>query len=399
MVLVQETKHWIYLFYCYLVSLVASKFHWKKDIIVFGAWWGNKFDDNPAFLFEYVNKEKKDIKAVWITSNKKVLKEVRQAGYHAIYAYSLKAFSTCLKARFFVYCTGKGDFSKLLLPCLGGAVCVTTWHGIPLKKIGKDDNINKFNNHTGRRITFSNYLEKKYFKKSYAISTSPAISEIYMSAFNLTSSHVLNLGQARNDYFFQDKRNGIKETYKEFDKIVIYMPTHRNEGNTIMDMHKILDLKKINALCKEFNVIFLIKKHYFHRNEQCIGDSEYSNIRELTSLNPEVQEFMMSGDIMISDYSGSFIDYLLLDRPEIFYSYDLNDYLAKDRNLYREYVQENIPGRICTDTDQLIDELRLLFNDIDNYTSLREEIRNYYFSKWNQGIVCPQQIDKILTLE
>ncbi len=397
--IIQEVKHWLYLIYCYLVSSIASIFHKYNNIMIFGAWWGNKFDDNPAFLFEYVNKERQDIKAFWITSDKGVLNEVRQLGYPALYAYSFKAFLTCLKAKYFIYCVSKADFSKILLPCLGGAVCVTTWHGIPLKKIGDNDNINKNNNNTRKRATFSNYLERKFFKNVYAISTSPAISGIYSSAFRLPSSHVLNLGQARNDYFFQNKHNKVKDMFGAYDKIVVYMPTHRNEGNTTMDMHTILDLNKINALCSKYNVVFLIKKHYFHRNEKCVSDDEFSNIRELTSMNPEVQEFMMSGDIMISDYSGSFIDYLLLDRPEIFYSYDLNDYLSKDRNLYREYVQDNIPGRICTDTDQLIEELKLLFNGTDNYVELRENVRNYYFSKWNQGIVCPQQIDKILSID
>lgn len=396
---IQEIKHWIYLIYCYLTCFIASKFHWDRNLIVFGAWWGNKFDDNPAFLFEYVNLERKNVNAVWITSNRGVLKEVRKSGYKALYAYSFSAWFTCLRAKYFVYCTSRADFSKMLLPCLGGAVCVTTWHGIPLKKIGNDDNINKFNNQTKNRIAFSNYIDNKFFKNSFAISTSPAISNIYMSAFKLPASHVLNLGQARNDYFFQNKPNKIKELYNDFEKIIVYMPTHRNEGNTTMDMHKILDLEKINKLCEEYNVVFLIKKHYFHRNEVGISDNEYSNIRELTSMNPEVQEFMMSGDIMISDYSGSFIDYLLLDRPEIFYSYDLSDYLSKDRNLYRDYLQENIPGRICTDTDQLIDELKLLLNGTDNYIDLRENVRNYYFSKWNQGVVCPQQIDSILAIK
>ena len=161
-------------------------------------------------------------------------------------------------------------------------------------------------------------------------------------------------------------------------------------------MHTLLNLDAINELCTKHNSIFLIKKHFFHSKELSLTSGEYSNIFELTNENIKAQELIDAADILISDYSSVYIDYLLLDRPEIFYSYDLQDYLSTDRDMYTPYIQEYIPGRICETKEALEHELDSVLSGVDNYSSQRKKIRDYFYSSSNQSSVSAKQIDTIL---
>jgi CDP-glycerol glycerophosphotransferase (TagB/SpsB family) len=55
---------------------------------------------------------------------------------------------------------------------------------------------------------------------------------------------------------------------------------------------------------------------------------------------------MICADLLITDYSSVFFEYLLLDRPILFYAPDLQDY-TKDRGCYLDY--EALPGEIVTE--------------------------------------------------
>ena len=375
--------------------------------IIFSAWFGQKFDDNSKALFEYTIKNRKDIEAIWITGSKKVLNELKMLHYPVCYTYSIKAIYYHLTAKYVVFCTSSHDGSNTLTyPLLSGAVFIYLWHGIPLKKIGKDDNIDKqkFDEMLGRKSVFIRKSLKKYYetkssivKNVYVFSSSNAISNIYKGVFGLSQDKILCLGQARNDYFYFNHSNLFREQFAG-KKIVLYMPTHRNEGKVTMDFHKLLNLDVLNKLCVDYNYVLLIKKHFFHYSDPLVQDNEYSNIIELTHENVKSQELLDACDILITDYSSAYIDYLLLNRPIVFYAYDIEWYLEKERELYLEYNQDNIPGKICTNMNELEEELKRLFLGNDFNESLRNKIKNYYYSPENQKAVASKQIDKILTI-
>lgn len=64
---------------------------------IFGAWWGNKYDDNSKYLFEYVVKNRPDLNAVWLSDNDNVVKEIIKKGYPAYHSKSLKAILLALR--------------------------------------------------------------------------------------------------------------------------------------------------------------------------------------------------------------------------------------------------------------------------------------------------------------
>lgn len=162
-------------------------------------------------------------------------------------------------------------------------------------------------------------------------------------------------------------------------------------------MSKLLNLYAINEECEKNNAVFLIKKHYYHANESVTTIENFCNILDITREISSSQVLLDACDILITDYSSCFIDHLLLNRPQIFYAFDLEDYLANDREMYCDYVP-NVSGRICTSTGELCEEIAKLLSGHDEYTAKRAQQLDHYYSKENQCAVSPKQIDAILSL-
>ncbi len=388
---------------CRLIGKLTIR---NRNKIVFGAWFGNKYDDNPKALYEYVVNNRKDIDACWITRSKEVLSELKTNKYPVCKISSWRSLYYHLTAKYVVYCVTPQDLSNaILLPLLSGATFINLWHGIPLKKIGKDNqyDVNSFaneinkNNRLIKNLLHTYLVVRTKINKGYIVSSSDAISKIYQGAFGLYNDHILCLGQARNDYFYNNHINVFRERFKG-KKIIVYMPTHRNEGNSKMDFHDLLDLVKLNELCSDNNVVLLLKKHFYHNTDPVVSDGEYSNIIELTHENVKTQELLDASDILITDYSSTYIDYLLLNRPIIFFAYDLEHYLSNDREMYLTFSQENIPGRICINHQELEDEIRSLLQLKDSFEEQRNRIKDFYYNKDNQHPVSQKQIETIISL-
>ena len=58
--------------------------------------------------------------------------------------------------------------------------------------------------------------------------------------------------------------------------------------------------------------------------------------------------------MIITDYSSIMIEYCVLDKPIIFFTYDLDSYLASERGFYYDF-KDTVPGPIVHDDDELID--------------------------------------------
>jgi CDP-ribitol ribitolphosphotransferase len=69
------------------------------------------------------------------------------------------------------------------------------------------------------------------------------------------------------------------------------------------------------------------------------------------------QELMLVSDIMITDYSSIMIEYSALNKPTVFFTYDLDEYLANERGFYYDF-KTTVPGPIVHTSDELIDVIK-----------------------------------------
>ena len=102
-------------------------------------------------------------------------------------------------------------------------------------------------------------------------------------------------------------------------------------------------------------------------------------------IGNDINLALKSVDVLITDYSGIYFDYLLLNKPIVFFPFDYDYYKNKDRGFYYDYFDEKItPGPKAKNWDEILVLLEDLFNGNDNYITKRIEARKK-FNKYNEG--------------
>ena len=159
-------------------------------------------------------------------------------------------------------------------------------------------------------------------------------------------------------------------------------------------MKNLFHLQELNDFCEKNHCDFLVKKHFYHRNE--VEDlQQYPRIKDITGESWDTQELLMNTDILITDYSSIYIDYLLLDRPMMFYHYDYEEYLQTDREMYFDY-QDVTPGeKVKNFTECLAGLARILEHGQEYQKEERKQVRELFYCKEGQGKVGEILLDKI----
>ncbi|MBP3791475.1 MAG: CDP-glycerol glycerophosphotransferase family protein [Methanobrevibacter sp.] len=201
-------------------------------------------------------------------------------------------------------------------------------------------------------------LKKISENTDYLIVTSDKIKGYYSEAFQMPESKIKALGLPRMDYYFEnhdlDKiKEGFLKRYNisQDKKIILYAPTFRDESkfNNVFDY---LNLNKFNEVFSDEYVLALrlhpkIKNFY---QDDISSRGQYVDVSDFESE----QELMLISDILITDYSSIMIEYAILNRPIIFFTYDLDSYLANERGFYYDF-KTTVPGPIVYTSDELID--------------------------------------------
>ena len=189
------------------------------------------------------------------------------------------------------------------------------------------------------------------------IVTSDKIKDYYSEAFQMPVSKIKALGLPRMDYYFENHDlDKLKSDFsKKYNisadkKIILYAPTFRDEEK-YNNVFSYLDLEKFNSVLGEEYVLALrlhpkIKNFY---KDDISSQGKYIDVSDFESE----QELMLISDMLITDYSSIMIEYAILNRPIIFFTYDLEDYLANERGFYYDF-KTTVPGPIVYSSDELI---------------------------------------------
>jgi len=354
----------------YAVSFIIPK---DKKLWLFGSWEGEKYSDNSKYFFEYIRNEHKEVNAVWITKSKSIYNYLKSRNIPAERYTSLKGMILHLRAGVVVLTKGKKDVNHYLLT--KNTKTIQLWHGVGYKKILFDTDLkNIYNKYIKNLYVFP--VLKNFLRYDLLISTSDLMKKRFSGSFNMNIKNIPVTGYPRNDIFFRDtmdKRAGSKV------KTILYAPTLRNEGigsNTVGNLKKV-EIEKLNSLLADNNTVMYVKLHFSEEDQ--IGDIDLSNIKLLKS-DPffDIQEFLCKTDILITDYSSIYFDFLLLDRPVIFFAYDLDDYIKNDRGLYEKY-EDVTPGDMVRSWDEVICSVQKNLENPDRFKEERKKLKEKYW--------------------
>jgi CDP-glycerol glycerophosphotransferase (TagB/SpsB family) len=100
-------------------------------------------------------------------------------------------------------------------------------------------------------------------------------------------------------------------------------------------------------------------------------------------IDQDIYTIINNFDLLITDYSSIYIDFLLTKRPIIFAPFDLEEYTRNDRELYFNY-NDVTPGPKCQNWDEVLVELKKFISGEDDYKEERQ-IVNDRFKTFQDG--------------
>lgn len=353
-----------------MTQLVRMKKTKKPDMYtwVFSSVDNCYYNYNSKYLFEYVKEHLPQITPLFVINEENLRRELSEqyGKEYFIETESKEGIRRVLEAG--VWFTSAG------LPVYGTGLAknrliVNLWHGVPLKKIAlMDPNLKK-----AARIYF-----KKIFSENYTwiLTTSRELVPVMAKSFQVSEDRLRVWGQPRNDCIFAppDRKQILEDVYPdlpEYKKVVLYAPTFRDYGNTRLFPFEDFDKKVFEDFLEQEKILLLLRLHI---KEAAAADAYVSSrIRRFGSEEAgDVTGMLGMFDLLITDYSSIYIDYLLTDKPLMFLPYDRERYLD-GRGMNFDY-DEVTPGPKPETMKEFMMEIKEFMNGEDSWKKERDRV-------------------------
>ncbi|MFZ2538907.1 MAG: CDP-glycerol glycerophosphotransferase family protein [Oscillospiraceae bacterium] len=353
---------------CKFIFTMAYK---DKNKIVFES--EPDFCDNSRCLYDYMikNKYNEKYKMIWCVKNPKNFKDMkvknvsftsfREKRYLLNYLYHIATAKTVI----YTHATPPMiNTSKQTVACL--------WHGTPLKHM--------------------NFIKTDTDPFTFIASASKFCSDALADCFQVSQEKIKVTGYPRCDTLFEDS-NVLKKLdidRGKWKKIVLWMPTFRQSSQlNIFDSHETQtglplietseQLTALNQKLQEQGLFMIIKLHPL-QDLSGVDLVVLSNIKMLTSdeLDKSIVQLyhlVSNVDILLTDYSSIYFDYLLLDRPIGFIIDDIEEY-NKKRGFVTQEPLEIMPGTKMKTVEELYRFFEDVSNDKDEYANDRARVND-----------------------
>jgi CDP-glycerol glycerophosphotransferase (TagB/SpsB family) len=302
-------------FLVYKIFFLDSKNYW-----LIGGSLGECFDDNAGALLKYLREYHSEVEIYWISNRNNPDIEQIKRYCPVIIRYSFKADLMVLRAEVLL-CTHsiEADIVKIPPGWLRHKVLVYLEHGVRgLKIIPPID---------------------KYF--SLAPSCGKSEMKLKESSLNSLDKIIIPCGIPQHDELLRKQREFEPG---ETGRTILFLPTWRkwlvakkqllkgvsaySDSEYFKHVSELLTSDSFNDFLEERDLTI---KYLPHRNMRVWADILPEDSRRVKVLPPEtsVQDEIVCSDALITDYSSVAWEFLLLDKPVIFYQFDREKYLSE----------------------------------------------------------------------
>ena len=187
--------------------------------------------------------------------------------------------------------------------------------------------------------------------------SSASIAPIYAEAFGQSTETIsAAFGIPRTDVLLPSPRRDAAERavrerlgLRDGRTTILYAPTFRGADLKEAVAPELLDIAALHrALGSEYRLI--LRLHSFVKSAMRIPP-EVGDFVVDASAEPDANEVLLAGDILVSDYSSIIFEYALLNRPMAFLAPDLAAY-ERERGFFFDY-RTGVPGPVMEETEQL----------------------------------------------
>ncbi|CAI9385747.1 MULTISPECIES: CDP-glycerol glycerophosphotransferase family protein [Bacillaceae] len=248
---------------------------------------------------------------------------------------------------------------------------VQIWHAAgAIKKFGlKDPSIKHRSKKANQRF------QHVYNQFENIIVGSKKMEYVFMEAFGAKPSQFIYSGIPRTDIFFDEamKMKIIQDlslTYPSIKdkKILLYAPTFRDDQ---LDNYQLpIDIPLLKENLGE-NYLLILKLHPAIKTN--IDIETYKDFVLNLSNYKKINDLLFITDYLITDYSSIPFEFSFLQKPMIFFPYDLEEY-TKNRGMWEPY-EGMVPGPVVHSTEEIV-------NTIINNSFRVKEIQEFH-QEWN----------------
>lgn len=358
-----------------LFAKTIKKFH-KRSVWLVGENLGEVAQDNGVAFFEYcVNSQISEQVFFVSKKNNKNLDRLMPYKKNVLFTNTLKHMIFYNLSKYNIVSHGIRDVMPENLYSLmnqNQKSVIYLQHGITaMKKLLYSKN--SYNNKIKKFVVcsqFEKYLFKKYmnFRDDQLIVTG-------FSRFDLLSDSSLNI-YPRKLLIMPTWRTGIANSYDSFINSSFY----KSYGG-------FLNSKKLHQLLEKYNLILEFYPHIeLQRNKRCLElfENLHDNINLVTTSNKTVKNLLEESSLMITDYSSVAFDFGYMDKPVIFFQFDLDEYLL-DRGSYVD-LEKDLIGPVYYKYEELVEGIeQYIINNFEFGDHYRIKLNNHieYRDKFN----------------
>lgn len=328
----------------------------KKRTVLFRSFNG-QYNDNPKYISEELYRRRPDLDFVWVMGDGREesfpeyarlvqLDSSEYAEYVSRAAVVVDNYFGCRTN----YLSENHPLKRLAFWLLSrkrrNQLCISTWHGMPLKHIALDEPHYK-----------SAKFSRGYINSDLILSGSSYSSAAFRTAFSW-SGEILECGTPRNDPLINGERCKAKEKLgiPSDKKVILFAPTFRNDiyMSGIYQLENLDIPRLISALGERFSGewCFVFRCHNLVLNEIEADKFGATN----GNAHDDMAEYLMAADVLLTDYSSSMFDFMLTGRPIFLYTPDLDEYKNSERGFYFDI--EEVPPSIAKDAEALIENIK-----------------------------------------
>lgn len=304
--------------------------------VIMNSYRGSQYSCNPKYISEYLEKTRK-LEIIWAFNEPEDFVFLKERGIKTVKYSSIKRFYYEATAK--VSINNVGSFSWI--PLRKKQEHINTWHaGGSYKKTGLDEAENS--------LLMKKTIEMTANETTLFLSSSHYFSTVSIPHNLGYNGKILDCGLPRNDNIVKGSGTEITNKVRKYFHIskelfiLLCAPTWRYNDNKI----PVIDFEKVRfSIRKRFgkDCVILYRAHHI------TGGTAEGNIVNATDY-PDMQELLISADMLITDYSSCIWDYSFTYRPCFLYTPDLDDYIQK-RGFNMDIYEWHFP--ICKTNTEL----------------------------------------------
>lgn len=339
----------------------------KDDkLILFGSELGRGMTGSPKALYDWITECHPDYDAHFFQHPK----NVRLGGWIKWFMMNMPLFFKC---RHIVTSHPTNDF----FPFISWSKrknTINTWHGTPIKT--------GFYTDASRHLNHLPFVDRISRITDHMLVSSKLEGALISEAFQLDPLKLSYTGHPRNDIALKKKGTG-KVELSPFQYYVLYAPTYRRDKPTEIFPFPDFDPVALQDFLEKNKMAILLRKHIDDPMPAAID--EIPNVIDFSfAVCPDIYTRIHEMDMLITDYSSLYVDYLLLDRPCAFVPYDLKEYENK-RGLSLDNYAHWMAGDVVLTMDELIRALQELTENKDRHADRRRQVRDVFHIHQDAG--------------